>query len=333
MDELITIIIPIYQVQKYIEKCLNSVLEQTYKNIEIILVDDGSTDKCPEICEEYARKDNRIKVIHKKNGGLSDARNAGMKIATGKYIGFVDSDDYIEKDMYEILYNNLIKTNSDISICNLKNVKENETIEKLENNNENIIEYSKQEALKLLIENKIRSYAWNKLYKKEILDNIQFPVGRKMEDLAVMHKIFEKANKIVYTNKVEYYYLQREDSILGNIDLKLTKDLLYFVTERYKYMMKKYPELKDVLNTDRVKYILIYHKNICLLNDVITYNEKEFLDEYTFFFFYFRQYKKNIFFDISIMSKFEYNLLYFNRTLFLYYYKLKRLIKKIVKNK
>ena len=333
MEDLISIIIPVYKVEKYIYKCIDSVLNQTYKNLEIILVDDGSPDKCPEICEEYAKKDNRIKIIHKKNGGLSDARNAGLKVATGKYIGFVDSDDYIEKDMYQVLYNNIIKTNSDISIVNLKEVKENEIIENNVKDEQNTIEYTKLEGLKKLIENKIKSYAWNKLYKKEILNNIEFPVGRKMEDLAVMHKIFEKANKIVYTDKIEYYYLQRGDSILGNIDLKLTKDLFYFVTERYKYMIKKYPQLQDTLNIDRIKYIFIYHKNICLINDINTYNKTEFLNEYLFLKNNFKNYKKKIFQNFSTMSKFEYNLLYTNRNLLFNYYKLKRTIKKLAKNK
>ena len=333
MEDLISIIIPVYKVEKYIYKCIDSVLNQTYKNLEIILVDDGSPDKCPEICEEYAKKDNRIKIIHKKNGGLSDARNAGLKVATGKYIGFVDSDDYIEKDMYQVLYNNIIKTNSDISIVNLKEVKENEIIENNVKDEQNTIEYTKLEGLKKLIENKIKSYAWNKLYKKEILNNIEFPVGRKMEDLAVMHKIFEKANKIVYTDKIEYYYLQRGDSILGNIDLKLTKDLFYFVTERYKYMIKKYPQLQDTLNIDRIKYIFIYHKNICLINDINTYNKTEFLNEYLFLKNNFKNYKKKIFQNLSTMSKFEYNLLYINRNLLFNYYKLKKTIKKLAKNK
>ena len=263
MEDKISIIVPIYKVENYIDKCIISITEQTYKNLEIILVDDGSPDKCPEICEKYAKKDNRIKVIHKKNGGLSDARNAGLKVATGKYIGFVDSDDYIEKDMYQVLYNNLIKTNSDISIVNLKEVKENEIIENNIKDEQNIIEYNKLEALKKLIENKIKSYAWNKLYKKEILNDIEFPIGRKMEDLAVMYKIFEKVNKVVYTDKIEYYYLQRKNSILGNISESLVKDLQYFVKERYDYIEKKYPQLKETLDIDRIKNNLIYKINAC----------------------------------------------------------------------
>lgn len=330
MEELITIIIPIYQVENYLKKCLDSVINQTYKNLEIILVDDGSKDNSPQICDEYKRKDNRIKVIHKENGGLSDARNSGMKMATGKYIGFVDSDDYIKEDMYEILYKNMINTKADISICNLLMIKENDKVEDIEEK-QHIVEFGKKEALKLLIENKIRSYAWNKLYKKELFDNIEFPKGKKMEDMAVMHKIFEKAEKVVYTDKIEYYYLQRSDSILGNIDLKLTNDLRYFVTERYKYVLERYPELKEVLNIDRTKYILIYHKNLCLINDKKVYNDKNLKEEYIFFKENFKKYKSDICFNLGMMAKFEYNLLYSSRKLFSYYYGVKRIAKKLIK--
>lgn len=330
MEELITIIIPIYQVEKYLRKCLDSVLSQTYKNLEIILVDDGSPDKCPQICDDYANKDKRIKVIHKKNGGMSDARNVAMKIATGKYIGFIDSDDYIKSDMYEVLYEDLKKTNSDVSICNYKKVFENQKSNDDENNKE-IFEYDTEEALRLLIENEFGNYAWNKLYRKDILNNIQFPEGKKMEDLAVMYKIFEKAKKVVYTNKVEYYYIQRKDSILGNIDLKLTEDLCYFVTERYNYMNEKYPKLHDVLCKDRIKFTFIYHKNICLLNKKNIYDQKKYLQEYDFFKKNFKKYRNDIYTDMEKITRLEYNLLYCNRTIFFNYYRIRNIIKKIMK--
>ncbi|MBR1540013.1 MAG: glycosyltransferase [Clostridia bacterium] len=116
-EELISIIVPVYKVEKYLDKCINSIVSQTYKNLEVILVDDGSPDSCGKMCDEWTQKDTRIKVIHKENGGLSDARNFGLDCAKGKYIQFVDSDDYIEKDMIEFLYKNLKENNADISIC------------------------------------------------------------------------------------------------------------------------------------------------------------------------------------------------------------------------
>lgn len=333
MEELITIIIPIYQVEKYLRKCIDSVLSQTYKNLEIILVDDGSTDSSPEICEYYQKKDSRIKVIHKENGGLSDARNAGMKIATGKYIGFIDSDDYIKSDMYQVLYENIVKTNADISICDFLAIKESDANYNREERKQDINEYNTIEALRLLIENKIRSYAWNKLYKRELLEGIQFPKGKKMEDLAVMYKIFEKAEKVVYTNKTEYYYLQRSSSILGNIDMQLTNDLYEFVTERYQYIIRKYPELRESLNIDRIRYILIYHKNIALLSNKKAYKENKLITEYLFFKEVFKKYKNVICFNIGIMSKLEYKLLYFSRGLFFRYYQVKKILKKAIKKK
>lgn len=331
MQDLITVIVPIYQVEKYLKKCLDSILNQTYKNLEIILVDDGSKDNSPQICEEYKTKDSRIKVIHKENGGLSDARNAGLKIATGKYIGFVDSDDYIKSDMYQILYENIIKAKADISICDVLMVKENANISDSLEDNCLVKELNFYEALKLLVENKIKSYAWNKLYKKEIFENIQFPKGRKMEDLAIMYKVFEKASKVVFTSKKEYYYLQRNDSILGNIDLKLTKDLWYFVTERYNYIIKKYPKLEESLDINRLNYILIYHKNICLLNEKREFNEEWLLKEYNFLKENHKRYKNSIYNEMKHSMKLEYKLLHNNRTLFWNYYQLKRKIKNIVK--
>lgn len=334
MEDLITIIIPIYQVEKYLRKCLDSVLNQTYKNLEIILIDDGSKDNSSQICEEYKKKDTRIKVIHKNNEGTAEARNDGLKIATGKYIGFVDSDDYIKSDMYQILHENMIKTNADISICNMIQVKENSNIDSIENitNKQNLIQYNKEEALKLLIENEIiKSYPWDKLFKKEILEGIQFPKGKKMEDLAIMYKILEKATNIVYTDKIEYYYLQRSNSTLGNINLKLTEDLWYFITERYQYMMQHYPELKETLDLDRVKYILIYHKNFCIINEKQKYNQKRLVKEYDFFKENFKKYKNSIYYNITLMQKLEYNLLYISRKAFWNYYKLKRIGKKVIK--
>ena len=116
----ISVIIPVYKVEEYISRCIKSVVDQTYSNLEIILVDDGSPDNCPAICDKWAEKDSRIKVIHKKNGGLSDARNAGMQIASGEFIGFVDSDDWISKEMYQLLYENMKENESDISACGVK---------------------------------------------------------------------------------------------------------------------------------------------------------------------------------------------------------------------
>lgn len=254
-NSLITIIVPIYKVEKYIHKCINSIINQTYTNLQIILVDDGSPDNCGEICDEYAKKDSRIEVIHKKNGGLSDARNVGIKNAKGKYIGFVDSDDYIKEDMYENLYNDIEENQADISICNFYNVIDGKNI--IKNANDGIKEYNKIEILReILLDNKIQSYAWNKLYKRELFDNIEYPLGKKYEDIGTTFYILEKCNKIIVNGEPEYYYLNREDSIVNNNTEQTVMDYVDIVEQRYDYIQKKYREL-EIYNIYYLTRILI----------------------------------------------------------------------------
>ena len=182
MEKLVSIIVPVYNVEKYLSKCIDSILAQTYKNLEIILVDDGSKDNSGTICDEYSKKDKRIKIIHKPNGGISDVRNHGLKIATGDYIGFVDSDDYIAEDMFETLVSLLEKNDADISIVSFYEYYNGKLIGVRENENVEIM--NKVEAIKeLLIDRKIQSYTWNKLFKKELFDGLQFPVGKNFEDI------------------------------------------------------------------------------------------------------------------------------------------------------
>lgn len=178
-QELISVIIPIYNVEKYLKKCIDSIINQTYKNLEIILVDDGSPDNCGKICDEYAKKDQRIRVIHKKNGGLSDARNAGIDIAKGKYIAFVDSDDYVEKEYIEIMYKELKKNNVKIVQCGINKISDNEEI--IDNYG-----YLKDELInsQRIMEEKYTKYpisnvvAWNKLYDIDLFKNIRYPVRK-----------------------------------------------------------------------------------------------------------------------------------------------------------
>lgn len=239
MEELISIIVPIYNVEKYLENCLNSLLKQTYKNLQIILVDDGSTDSCKSICDKYKDLDNRIEVIHKQNGGLADARNVGLKKAKGKYIAFLDSDDYIYKTMYEDLYNILIENYADISQCEFlrideKNIGIEDKIIEEENAKRNIESkcYSNIEALKILYGADEAEYVnkvvvWNKLYKKEVLEKIEFPIGRLHEDEHTTYKIFFNSKKVVSTNKVLHGYMQTSNSIMRKpLKPKRIKDTL-----------------------------------------------------------------------------------------------------------
>ena len=242
-NEKISLIVPVYNVEKYLEKCVNSILKQTYKNLEIILVDDGSTDESAEICDKLKKDDNRIVVVHKTNGGLSDARNVGIGIATGNYLGFIDSDDYIQKDMYEYLYKLIKENNADISICNYMTIYEDKDfqVEKIPNE---IQAYTKIDAMReLLKRNQIQDYAWNKLYKRNLFNNIKYPVGRKMEDLGTTYKLFDKADKIIIGNQKKYFYLQRMGSIVNNKTIDLFIDKYELTLERYNYLKSKYGEL------------------------------------------------------------------------------------------
>ena len=246
MNELISIIVPVYNVEKYLERCVNSIINQTYKNIEIILVNDGSTDNSGNICDKFGKKDSRIKIIHKSNGGLSDARNAGLKIAKGEYIGFVDSDDYIKEDMFETLYNLNKEHNSEISIVSYYEYYNDKLIAVRDSKKLEV--FNKISAIKeLLIDTKIQSYAWNKLFKKELFENLEFPTNKNFEDIATTLLLFEKANKIVLLEDPKYYYLRRDNSIVGKRNYKTYKDYLDVIYDKYLYLDGKYEEL-DLYN-------------------------------------------------------------------------------------
>ena len=237
----ISIIVPVYDVEKYLENCIESILNQTFKDFELILVDDGSTDNSGKICDIYEKKDSRIKVIHKNNGGLSSARNAGLDIACGKYVGFIDSDDSIHPRMYEILYDLIKKYESDISCCNYKKIydifkDEYENVNSLE-----VIEMSNIEAIKNLYDKEIGVklvIACNKLYRKNLFDNIRYKVGRVHEDEFMAHRILYNCKKITYVDNELYYYLQREGSIMSQISYKRKVDTLLSKSDRMRFCNK-----------------------------------------------------------------------------------------------
>ncbi len=213
MNIKISVIVPIYKVERYLRQCIDSIINQTYSNLEIILVDDGSPDNCGIICDEYAKIDKRIKVIHKENGGLSSARNAGLDIATGEYIGFVDSDDYIDKTMYEELINSIKKYDSDISTGMFFNKyrffrKNSKGFDK------ELVFKGKDKFINTKVGYKcIYFNVWSKLYKREIFDNIRFPEGMCFEDSYIIYEILDKAESISYVPKYLYYYRIRKNSI------------------------------------------------------------------------------------------------------------------------
>lgn len=242
--KLISVIVPIYKVEKYLKRCVDSIINQTYKNLEILLVDDGSPDNSGKICDEYEKIDKRIKVIHKANGGLSDARNSALKIAKGDYIGFVDSDDYIKEDMFETLYKLSEENNADISIVSYYEMIEDRIISVRKSKEIQVMD--KIEAIKeLLLDTKIQSYAWNKLFKKELFQGTEFPTGKNFEDIATTLILFEKCNKVVLLEEPKYYYIRRNDSIVGIRNYKTYLDYLEVIWDKYIYLKDKYPEIEE----------------------------------------------------------------------------------------
>lgn len=218
--DLVSVIVPVYQVEKYIDKCIQSILKQTYQNIEVILVDDGSSDQSGSICDRYACMDNRIQVIHKKNGGLAAARNSGAAAARGDWYCFIDSDDYIAPDYIEYLLTLCQINHADMSCCMYDIVYE--TPEKQDNNIkkdqfDEIVAYAPEEFTYLLLCDKIASYAWNKLYRASLWSDIGFNEAMKIyEDSTTLYKVASKANKIICGSGIKYYYVQRQTSLLHN---------------------------------------------------------------------------------------------------------------------
>lgn len=203
---MISVIVPVYRVEPYVRQCVDSILSQTYEDFEVLLIDDGSPDRCGEICEEYKEKDDRVRVFHTENRGLSAARNLGLKEAKGNYIGFVDSDDWIEPDMYEVLLERLEETDADISACSIcSNASKSGLV--------NQAVFKDQDILIALIDQRISNCVWNKLYRKTLFDGLAFPYGKNYEDISCMHIILSRAHKVIVIPDQKYHYRQRPESI------------------------------------------------------------------------------------------------------------------------
>ena len=207
----ISVIVPVYKVEPYIRKCVDSILGQTFSDIQVILVDDGSPDQCGKICDEYAKQDNRVEVIHKENGGLSDARNAGIPYAKGEYIIFLDSDDYIENDMFEYMYTRIKDSGADMATCGLYEVYKDR------------IETQKEEV--------------------DFIEDLRFPKGRLYEDIYYTVDLMQRIKKVAVGTKPKYYYLHREDSITGKAYRPKVFDIIDGYTKNYEVVKEKFPSL------------------------------------------------------------------------------------------
>ncbi len=245
IKEKISIIVPVYNVEAYLERCVESILKQTYTNLEILLVNDGSTDKSGELCDKLALRDHRIRVIHKENGGLSDARNRGIDEASSNLIGFIDSDDYIDEDMYETLYRQMVASKADLSMCGHYDVYHQ--IPEKQVAEIKTWELMPEEAIKMVMEAKILSVtAVNKLYKKALFEQLRFRIGKIAEDAFIMVDLIHQCSKVVATNEKKYYYVHRENSITTQkFSLKFL-NVIEAYEQNAKMISENYPDLYDV---------------------------------------------------------------------------------------
>ena len=243
MQQVISVIVPVYQVDTYLDRCIESLLCQTYHNLEIVLVDDGSCDKCARICDDWAKEDYRIRVIHKKNGGLSDARNAGMPFATGNYISFIDSDDTVTQDYFEVMLHTMYAEKSDIIECGVVKFYEDNHFDAFQDDL-SVTSYSAVDGLSGLInENPFHQHVWNKIYKAELVLDVPFPFGKLNEDEFWTYQIFGRAKMVTKINKTMYYYFQRSGSIMGAGFNLRRLDALEGKFNRQQYIEKNYPAL------------------------------------------------------------------------------------------
>ncbi|OLS41095.1 glycosyltransferase family 2 protein [Bacillus sp. MRMR6] len=266
----VSIIVPVYQVERYLRKCLDSIVNQTYRDLEIILVDDGSNDDSGSICDEYSIRDSRIKVIHQQNIGLSGARNKGIEIATGAYISFIDSDDYVEPSFIEELYKSLVNNKAQISVCNISQENEDMSRDKLLIKNINTSSvFNNFEGMKNLLQlnSGFMGYVWNKLYDITLFKDIRFPVSKIYEDTFTVYKLFSKSDQIVYTNATLYHYVNREGSITSSKNIEKKVDFILANKQRYEFIKNEYKGL------DSLAFTTYCISVISILNEYIKYGK------------------------------------------------------------
>lgn len=280
---LVSVIVPVYNVEKYVEKCLDSIQKQTFKALEIIVVDDGSTDRSLEIVKEIAKHDERIIVYHKENGGLSSARNYGIDQSTAQLISFVDSDDYLDSEMIELLYDGITNNDADISMCTIYDVypgvapKQNDITEQYV--------VGAEEAIKIVLEAKITSvYAVAKLYKKELFKSVRYPEGKLAEDAFVIVDLLDQCGKVYISNAKKYYYIHRENSITTSDFKEKHCDVIKAYKRNYSLISQKYPNLQK---TARMRvcwaHFFVLDKlatakkgNKAIENEIVNYLRKNF---------------------------------------------------------
>ncbi len=223
---MVSVIIPVYNVQDYLARCVDSVLAQTYTDLEIILVDDGSIDISGDMCDEYALKDSRIRVIHKENGGLSDARNAGLEIARGNYVTFIDADDYVHPSFVELLLETAHSTGAPIAVCTWQELNDGDTPRKVKTRNPRVTTYTQEEAINsVFYQRRLNHSACSRLFEMQLFHDLRFPEGALYEDLAVIYPLLRKVKKVALLKAPMYYYMHRPGSIITTMSLRRTQVL------------------------------------------------------------------------------------------------------------
>lgn len=256
--ERISVIVPVYKVEAYLDRCVRSIVEQTYRDLEIILVDDGSPDGCGAMCDAWAEKDSRIRVIHKKNGGLSDARNVGMAAATGEYIAFVDSDDHIAPDMYRLLLEQMCSDGSDMAVCGVELIYEDGSPARLLTR-QGCRVLNHAEAMEAIIrEDWLKQTVWNRLYKAKLLRDVLFPVRKFHEDVFWSWQVVCKAEKVSVLDLPCYFYTQRSGSIMGQSYSLRRLDGVEAKVQRQEFLEEKYPDLASLGRQDLL-FSCLYH--------------------------------------------------------------------------
>lgn len=244
MDELISVIVPVYKAEKYLDQCISSIVNQTYKNIELILVDDGSPDRCSYICDVWGKKDKRIKVIHQQNSGGGQARNNALAIARGEMIAFVDSDDYIAPIMFEFLHDQF-HDGVDIVECNFCEVHDGNALFDSKNDPFEAQVFTAEEAMIENIEDHIfRQLIWNKMYRKSVIKNVRFPIGKKIDDEFWTYQVLGNARKLIHTNKTLYAYRQQDNSVMHLLSTDKRLEAIEAKIQRHEYICKNMPALE-----------------------------------------------------------------------------------------
>lgn len=259
---LISVIVPVYKVEPYLDKCVSSIVNQTYKNLEIILVDDGSPDNCPAMCDAWAEKDQRIRVIHQKNKGGGAARNAGLDVAAGNLIAFVDSDDYLAPNIYDHLYK-LLKRGADIAECNYTEVTDDNAEFSQKND---VYSYTTQEAMAEHIQDRFfRQLIWNKLYRRETIGSVRFPIDKKIDDEFFTYQILGNAHALIRSTMECYAYRQQPGSVMHTMPITKRIQAVEAKTMRHAYIQNHFPDLIGLSSRD-LWFTCIYQGQLVIRN-------------------------------------------------------------------